>query len=292
MVSKKKKIEKSLKNEIKTYDDFLDGTKEYVNLVPFVQERKKEAIARLTFVQYAPDDVLSEYYDQLYGIQISNEEESKRLIPPFPLPSGTAKYIFGGTATTGSYSEIFFNVSNFNTNEVDEKWITPIKEVFSNLSEEKSRKDNLPKYLEKIQIKLGEMFQIAINSVEKSRTGVLGVDQAAKQLRDVIKQLWGGIAELARNKGPNQYKKIRLELSRIKSRDIVVECLAKDTITGQKMTLLLQGMATIHAELSAGEFSKNPLTNDLERLNSLYSMWIILIDDIVGFINVNVGLDD
>jgi hypothetical protein len=294
-VTKKDEIEQSLENEIERIDETVDGIRDLNELVPGLQERRKEAVAKLTFVKYTPDAVFSEFEDNFYDIQKSDEEQAKRYVIPVPeITPEMARYWSSGTASTSSFYEVHSTVANFdNLLEVGgHEWAKPITDAFSELADEKAKKAELPAKLDSIQEDLGKMFTIAQKNVEKAKSGIVGVDQSAKQLRDVIQQLWGGLADLARKRGPAKYKRRRLALKKIADRNIVVQCLADNEINAKKLTMLLSSMAKLHLDLSVGEFMKNPLTDDIERLESLYRRWILVIDDVVSYIHWNMALGE
>ncbi len=191
---------KSLESENKQYDEFLAGAKEIEELVPHVQERKKETEAKLKFVQAAPEDFLIEFGDSLFMLQKHDEEQAKNFIPKFPrLTAPAMGYIASGTASTSAYAEMSYNFQAYNFDN-DNEWIVPVNNIFTSLADEKSKKAVLPSKLDKINERLGEMFSVAGKSFEKAKSGIIGVDQSAIQFRDVLQQLWGGLANLAREK--------------------------------------------------------------------------------------------
>lgn len=289
--TKRDEIEESLENENELYNEFLDGAKDVADLIPHVQERKKETEVKLTFVKLIPDDVFVEYEDYLYDLQMNDEQQANQYTPTLPnITPTTIRHVTSGSSSTSAYSEIHNMVVNFGGigKYWDTEWREPISTAFTDLAEEKARKKYLPESLNKIQPNLGEMFNVVIESVEKAKSEVVGVDQAAVQMRDVIEELWGGIANIAREKGPKYYKKIRLELRKQRSRDIVVECLANDDgIKAKKLVTLLNSMTKLHSDLSQKELTKNPLGKDINRLDTIYGRWILIIDDVVGFFIFN-----
>ena len=70
-------------------------------------------------------------------------------------------------------------------------WIEPINDAFTELAKYKAQKADLPPKLDKINVDLGKKFKIALTTIEKSRNGIRGVDQAAIHMRDILEQAWG-----------------------------------------------------------------------------------------------------
>lgn len=275
---------KSLENEKKQYDDFLIGAKEIDELIPHIQERKKETDAKLKFVQAAPEDFLIELGEPLFTFQKHDEEQATDFVPKFPTLTSFARgFIASGTASTSAYAEMSYNLQTYNVDN-NQEWVAPVNSIFASLAEEKSTKADLPSRLDKINGRLGEMFSVAVNSFEKARSEILGVDQSAIQLRDVLQHLWGGLANLARAKNP-AIKDSKLELGSKRHRGFVSESITKDGLDKEKTFALLGIMAEISSELSQTNFGKNPLSTDVKKLEGLYTRWLLVIDDVASYVN-------
>ena len=110
--------------------------------------------------------------------------------------------------------------------------------MFSNLAEEKAKKEDLPPRLDKINENLGDMFTIALQNFEKTNIGLGMVHQSAIDLRAVLQQLWGGVVALAREKDPASTKKHRFEMAKDGDRILVAECLIVDDVESKKLEVI------------------------------------------------------
>jgi hypothetical protein len=147
----------------------------------------------------------------------------------------------------------------------------------------------LPPRLNRINRNLGKKFRVAQQSYDKAKNGIVGIDQAAIQFRDVLEQLWGGLVVLIRKKEPRKYNKADLKLNATGKR-IAIECLAADTVSKQKLTNLLEIVSKIHNEISETDFGKNPLTKDMDKLTEVYDLWTTVVSDIADYIYLNVRI--
>lgn len=284
-MSKRDELERSLENEDKQYSQFLENIRPYVDLIPSVQARQNEVQAKKSFVENAPDEVIAEVGDDLLQNQVYDEQQARRFTPQVsPISVAQIDYMIGGTSSISLYFDILDTVNRFEGDDLSSGWAEPVKQTFTVVADEKARKNSLPPRLDIINQNLGEMFTVAQESVAKAQTQVLGVDQAAKQLRDVLQQLWGGLANIARVRGPRTYRGTRFRYTRKKDIAFVAEHLSNDENAQQRLTRLLGIISNMASELSETNFMKNPLTADVDRLNELYQRWTVLIDDIVSIV--------
>lgn len=301
-MSQKDEFKKSLENEIEQCDDFLKKAKDIADIVPLVVEHKKEAEAKLVFVDNVPEPIMAERGGILFVFQKHDEEQLNSYLPELPgiTPEGR-RYLASGSSDSSEYFDIVqtyrradlqpYNASGEFFTKTDIESLDKVIVVFSELADEKAKKKTLPPLLNKINNDLGEKYKVAQDSYDKATNGIVGVDQSAIQLRDVIEQLWGGLVKAVREKDPRKYKGVELNLD-VKGKGIAVECLAPDQVNKQKLTLLLDSMSTIKAQISDSEFGKNPLNTDVEKLTEIYTKWKLVVTDIVDFVVLNVGLEE
>ena len=236
-----------------------------------------------------PESILTELGGKLFTIQMHDEAQLKQNLPGLPsITPETIHYMGSSTSSSSSYSIIIKTCrlsSDIVVSQKDVESIDKVSIAFSDLADEKSRKQDLPPLLNKINYQLGDKFTVAQNNYEKTKSGIVGIDQSAILLRDVIEQLWGGLVNFVRQKDPRKYKGVELNLN-VTGKRIVVDCLATDEIRRQKLTLLFDNLATIKKQLSDSEFGKNPLTHDLDKLTEIYRQWILVLSDIVDFLKL------
>jgi hypothetical protein len=287
----------SLRNKITKRNEFIADIKELSDLAAEAEERNKEDEAKLFFVENMPEPILIEAGRPLFIFEKHDEEQQNKYLPDLGDDVAQARRYMNRSGSTSSsgYMELVEVYRAYDSVtlpfkglvvEVNTEPVQEVYSVFSDLAEEKSKKENLPPRLNKINVQLGDKFEVALQSYEKAKGGLAGVDQSAIQLRDIIEQLWGGIVNLVRNKDPRRYKGVQLNLD-ANGKRIAVECLAPDDINKQKLTLLLETLYKLKGELSQTEFGKNPLSKDVEQLKDLYSQWLLVISDIANFISSN-----
>jgi len=293
-MSQKDEWKKSLDNDAEKCDDFLKKTKDATDLVPAVEHRRKEIEAKIVFVESMPEPVLTELGRKLFTFQLHDEAQLRQNLPGLPSITPEAKrYLTSGTSDSSAYTVIIhtcLEAPNTKLSQTEVESINKVSMAFSDLANDKSRKLNLPPLLNKINNQLGDKFIVALESYEKAKNRIVGIDQSAIQLRDVLEQLWGGMVNMVRQKDPRKYKGVELNLDP-KGKKIAVDCLATDDIGKQKLTLLLETLSTIKSQLSETEFGKNPLANNLEKLTELYGLWVLVISDLTDFIKLNLYIN-
>lgn len=301
-MSKRKPAQKSLKNEIKQYDNFLKGAAVISNLVPGIERRKREAEARLLFFTHMPDSIIDEFGDKLYNEQKHHEEVAKLHLPTLPAISReNIRVLSTGTSSSSDYMEITQTYRRSAAIESSQEGILHFQELaepvnvkivhdsLSKLAEENAKNKTLPPRLNRINKNLAKQFRIAQQSYDKAKNGILGVDQAAIQLRDVIEQLWGGLVVLIRKINPRKYSKAELKLNAA-GKEIAIEYLAADDISKKKLTDLLEKSSKIHDEISKSDFGKNPLTKDMDKLTELYELWQLVVSDLADYVYLNIRI--
>ncbi len=295
-------LRKSLQNQLDGVNNFLKDAKEVADAVPGAEAIKKDLEAKLVFVFQMPEVVIDEQGNFLYNSQQESELRFVAAAPKSPLISLEFKHVLAsGTTDTSAYHDIAQDSYVFKElqgggyeSPFTPEELTSIKNVvvvFEELAQEKSRKADLPPRLNKLNSHLGDKFMVAVNSYDKALNAMVGIDQSAIQMRDVIEQLWGGIVNLVRLKDSHKYKSVELNLDN-KGRTIAIACLAPDDLNKQRFTLLLETLARLKKEFSDPNFGKNPLAADKERLVRVYGDWILVISDLVGFLYLNGYITD
>lgn len=289
-MSKRDEIRNSLEREDEFYVEFLDKTRKLVELVPYVQERRRDVEAVRKIVENAPDDVLDEAGSALLEGHRFDEQRAERLVGLVaPVSLVLIEQMATGTSVVSEYIQMTNSV-------IDETspapWSVPFRQSVEKIAAEKAKKKSLPPRLDMINHDLGEKFTKTQRSVEKARADIIGVDQAVKRMRDILQQLWGGLGELARKRGPRRERRRGLKHGREKDQVFVSRQLLDDE-RGQKRLMRLIGiLSKMKGDLSDTDFMKNPLSDDVVRMNEIYERWVILIDDIVDLVYPSIFEDD
>jgi len=302
-MSKKEEWKKALENKIEKSKEFIRNVKELTQVASEAEERNKEDEAKLFFVEHMPEPILIERGQPLFLFEKHDEEQLNRYLPGLSqITADARKYInTSGTSTSSAYAEIVrtyrlseAGISPFTEGftPIEVKSIEEVSIVFSELAEEKAKKENLPPRLNKINENLGDMFTIASQNYKKTNIGLVMVHQSAMDLRAVLQQLWGGLVSLARGKNPAGTKSHRFEMAKQGDRIFVVECLIVDEVEKKKLISSLDILAKLYSDFSASDFGKNLLGDDNEKLNGLYKLWILTINDIVNSVFSNIEFQE
>ncbi len=302
-MSQKEEWKKLIENKIELRKELIKNVKELSDLATEAEERNKEDEAKLFFVEHMPEQILIERGQPLFLFEKHDEDQLNRCLPGLSkVTSDVRGYMnSSGTTAASSYAEIIETYRSSAPGEgitpftvdftpLESNSIEEVSIVFSDLAEEKSKKENLPSRLNKINKSLGDMFTIALQNYDKTKIGLGMVHQSAMDLRAVLQQLWGGLVDLARRINPVMTKNHRFEMAKQGDRIFVVECLLTDEIEKKKLVSSLDISAKLYSDFSDGGFGKNLLGNDKERLNRLYKLWILTINDIANAVFSNISL--
>jgi hypothetical protein len=216
-----------------------------------------------------------------------DEQQLEGFTHTFTKASRDIKFTFGSSSTGTSYA---FQEMAYMASEL-EPWpssedMKSVVNQFNQLANDKSRKSEIPKRLDELHKDFGKMFVIAQQSYIKAKNRTINVNLAATDLRNVYQQIWGNLANYSEKMDPEKWQEIQhKEFKKPKHRKIVSKCITSNDLDKDKLELLLDNMYRLHTDLSETIFGKNPLSKDLERLNELYSKWIIQIDDLVNLVD-------
>lgn len=300
-MSKKEEWKKVLENKIASRNKMIAKTKELNKLAADAEEQNKKDKAKLFFLDNMPESVITERGESLYLFEMHDEERLNRFLPDVPSVNQEVKtYMTSGTSDSSEYlaiSQTYRKVNFENTpytfafTPSEFESIEKVYTVFFDLAAETSNKQTLPDRLGKINRNLGDKFKVTIESYQKAKVELVGVDQAAIQMRSLLEQLWGGLLILVRKNISNEFKDSRFALSKEKHRLIIADALVADDIKRKEFILSLDKMAKIALEISDTEFGKNQLNKDIDKLNEIYTLWILTIDDVVNTIFSNLEIE-
>ena len=138
-----------------------------------------------------------------------------------------------------------------------------------------SKKASLPLKLKDIDPNLPTLFSAAVDSYEKSKSQIVGLDNAAMRIRDLIQQLWGALAAKTQQNCGAQLSVKRLEIKKQAHREVVARCLASSN-NAKELLIILDQLFQLTSELSKP--AKDPMFNDHNRLDGFFSQVILQID--------------
>jgi len=286
-------LKNSLENENEHIDKFMKKLRDVNELIPGLYQRRRENEAKITFVDNVPDYVLSEFIPSILPLQLDDEKALLTHLPYIPEVTPVTRRYFAGTSSTASvYQGEMYRAINFESEQgITPEWAKPVVVAFEGIADEKTRRANLSDKLKKIQPNLGEMYIVAQSSYEKAKAeAIAGVDEvhvkhAVSDMRDVIQHLWGGLADIAKENHPENFRgKQHLQLKKEEHRDIVAVCLAANEINHKKLVLDFRSMAVLYSDMSNTEIGKNPLSRDAKKMDELNSRWVISLDDVTSLV--------
>jgi len=185
-MSAKEEVQNSLDREDAIYDNFLAYVKQINELVPSTQRRKREVKVKREFYKNALDDIGEEFAGTIINIQIEDERRAGIYYPQTSDLTGEAiKFMSSGSGTTNAYEGYVENFAHYETDSDVPDWVPPIRQAITTLANYELRMEYIPKKLSAINNELGDMFLVAVKSVERGRGEVITVDQATNHLREV-----------------------------------------------------------------------------------------------------------
>jgi len=268
--------------EIELCDDFLDGVKLLSDVVPDVEERKRRARAKKLAVEVFPVDLLSEVAPKFLYLQLAEVERLENSLPCLP-----DKVIpVSSTNTSGTMSAFVTIMSSpatiyLSDNDENSLW-GGVQNVFTQIVEEGTTIEKLPTRLEKIRQGLGDLFNDAEDSYQKSKSGLLGVDQAASRMRNVLQQIWGNLADHARRLcGETMQDISRFKFATSKHRMRIADCLAPEDMK-KNLVSILDNMHGLYSVLSS--VTKYPERGYSSKIEKFHTNWILQLDELMTIV--------
>ncbi len=281
-------LEKKLKRDVSLSNDYLKKASKIAEAVPSMQRWKDRKETSLKIVQGLPKEVAEELAPSLLTWEDENDKAIKLHLPV--LPDTSQLFINAVDSSSGSITPYIVNATNTifaYESSVDENtdWIAGVKETITQHTLMIQQEGYLPSRLQKINNNLGTMYKIANDSVLKSQNNIIGIDQSAIQMRNVLEQVWGGLVDIARKKNSNPTINMKyLEMKKLGDRELVATLLSTNLFPKLKILELLSKLYDLHQKLSDRQFGKNILARNLPRLISYHNQWITLLDDISGLV--------
>jgi hypothetical protein len=279
-------IEKSSENEINLYDMALNVVPVLVDLVPIIEERKKEAEAKRDFAKNVPEGFIEEQSPKLRHIQLSDEQQLEVNVNTFLKASRDVKIKFeNSTGTSSAFQEMAYMAPALEPRRSSKDWKSVINQ-FNQLAQDKSRKSEIPKRLDELHEDLGKMFVIAQQTFIKAKNSIININLAASDMKNVLQHIWGNLVHYSQKIDPDKWDGIQhKQFKKQAHRKIASDCLASNDLDKDKLGMLLDYMYRLHTDLSVTEFGKNPLGKDIVKLDEYYYRWITQIDDLVNLVD-------
>ena len=190
----------------------------------------------------------------------------------------------GGTASpyiSGAYS--YVHAAN-----VSALWLDTAMQSFNNLAEHKLQRAEIPKSLDKLSQGLSGKFSLVLQSVDKAKIKFELQSGSVMAMRDFLSiNFWGNLLEFARRTKPLMWQGFqKSKLKQSDTRDLVAKSLSNNLSDERKLVQLFQDMADLCNEMSNTQVGKNVGLDDLPLLNTLFTRWFLLIDEIVRILQL------
>ena len=288
-MSDAEKVEGILSGRVTRIDDIFGKVAKLVELVPSLQHQKEADWDSLALIRALPPDFLEENASKWLALETENNRIFSSNLPTI---SDVNPGMIQATLTTasGTATPYFTSGSNLvasyqSSPDPRPEWVDRVMIVMDEHNSRISQRDYIPTRFDLLNRDLGKMFKVAMQSFNKCQNGILGVDNCAMHLRDIIQQVWGGLANKAtvlntsRGVNPND-----LQLKKQADRESMADILSSPTFPKAKLLLILDDLYDLHYKFSNSRFGKNILNTDFQLLKAYYSRWLSDMDSISAIV--------
>lgn len=283
-------LNESLDNQDKQEDELLETIKKLNTLAPRLEERKLERNAKRNLINSAPPDFIVEDAPRLLQFEKDDEEKLRNSIPGLVV---SAKAVLIAVNSTGGTVSPYISGTYNYVSAVNEPnpWLVTAMQPFDDLAKYKSQRAEIPMKLDKLYQGLGDMFSAALQSADKAKLKLEHQSDSIMAMRNFLqKSLWGNFLGCARQTKPSLWRGFqKSKLSQPDTRDLVAKSLSNNPSDERKLVQSLQDMADLCNEMSDSQVGKNLGLDNLALLNTLFTRWLLLIDDIVRILQLGLS---
>jgi len=268
------------KKRIKKGWEYIEYAQRINKHITDVQRQIEADEISLRFIDSLPEELACEFAPRWLQREEKNNAYFEQIMPSFSNINNFDRLNELQITTSGTVyiyaSSIYEMETDSNIGYVD---LSKAKFILENYQQNLIREGYLQYRLELINKGLGEAFNIAIDSFNKCKAELVGIDQVAIQLRNTLDQAWGGLCEQARSKNNDPRRNTNnLQLKKDNDRELVADILADHRISKDELVCLLSDMYKLYSSLSA--LSKRKTPNDYKNLDDCYNQWIAILDRI------------
>jgi len=280
---KSDELKKAIQKDIESSDDALKAIKALSDIAPDIENRKKELGVLLDTVKKMPDEIAEEIAPRLLIVHRDGYEQFQAKMPKiFQFDYSNLSV----NSTSGTASIYHAEISSLYKSHPTETWAKDSIASFDQLATEKATKSSLLINLGKLDANLPHLFSALVDSYEKSKSGIVGLDNAAIRIRDLIQQLWGTLVSKTKLKCGAQIGNNRLELNKLSHREKVARCISnRDNYN--ELLIVLNQLSQLHLDLSKP--GKDPMFSDRDLLNDFYTRAILQIDALFAWIDLSIA---
>jgi hypothetical protein len=279
-------LNQSLDNQDKLDDEVLEIMKKLDLLVPKLEERKKERDAKRNLINAAPSDFIVEFAPNLLQIEKADEEKLRENIPGLVDSAKFASVAINSTSgTTSTYISGAYSYAG--AVNASETWLVNVIEPFDYLADYKLQRMKIPTEVNKLFQGLGDKFLAALRSVDRAKVELANHSDGIMAMRNFIPNFWGELLAHAKQTKPLLWRRFQKgSLHQSDSRDLVAKSLGNNPNDERKLVQLLQNMSELSKEMSSLQLAKNLGLNNPLLLNTLFTRWFLLVDDVVKILQL------
>lgn len=283
-------LNESLDNQEKQEDELLETIKDLNILAARLEERKLERDAKRNLINVVPSDYIVESAPRLLQFEKDDEEKLRNSIPGFVASAKTA--VSALESTGGTVSPYISGTYNY-VSAANEPypWLVTAMQPFDDLAKYKSQRTQIPMKLNRLYQGLGDMFSAALQSADKAKFDLEHQSDSIMAMRNFLqKSFWGNLLGFARHIQPSLWQGFqKSKLSQPDTRDLVAKSLSNNPSDERKLVQSLKDMADLCDEMSDSKVGKNLGFDNLPLLNTLFTRWLLLIDDIVRILQLELS---
>ena len=244
----------------------------WANAAPYIESRKSELETLRTILESFPDEVVEELAPALLQLHKDSFAQFQRYVPTLP-DLDINRFDSNSTAgTTSTYTTIIMPYSRAHPTE---EWARDAVRALERLAQEKAKKADLSSKLERLRPDLSASYQAALDSYDKTKPGIVGLDHAVMRMRDLIAHVWGVLGATTGLQCGSSAINNHPELRKPTHREKVANCLASDG-NSSKLLLILDQLHTLHSDLS--QPAKDPKFADIALADEFFTRLVFQLD--------------
>jgi hypothetical protein len=271
-------LKQAIQDDIVDSEKRLQTIKLWSDVAPHIQSRKTELQSLLDILNGLPQDILDELAPALLQIQRESRTRFEFSMPPIYAPDPNKTIIYSSSGTSSAYATMIISALDINPHP---EWATKALTKLHELAQDRARRAELPAKLANIDSDLPTTFAAALDSYDKAKSRIVGLDSSVMRMRDLIEHVWRGLTSKAQ--ANCQDIRNHLELKKPAHRQEVAQCLAQDT----KAAHLLQHLEELHQLFSdMSKPGKDPSFDNSQLADEYFTRLILQLDSLFIWIAI------
>jgi hypothetical protein len=270
-------LKKAIQDDIDDSEKKLTAIRMWTYAAPHIQSRKSELQSLLDILNVLPPDVVDELAPTLLQIQREARFRFNFGLSPLytPDPNKTVQYSSSGTSSV--YLPSIISLAN---TDPPPEWAARALASIQHLAQDRARRAELPAKLASIDPGIPATFAAALDSYDKAKSRIVGLDNAVMRMRDLVEHVWRGLTSKARARCPTLAK--HLEHKKPTHRQAVADCLTKNAKSAH-LRRHLDDLYSLFGELSKP--GKDPAFDDSQRTDEFFARLVFQLDSLFVWID-------